>query len=234
MPAAQPDREVGGGVAVEVNAEGDELAEVGGQRCTGNAQGRHRAKAKDEHRVQCNVAYAACDQRDHRGVHPAYGLEHLLEGKVGHVDDGEQEDDGGVEDAHRDQRLLRGEPAQKARHDGDARHGAQQAVQDREGHAVGGGDVRLFAVACTEVECDLRVDANAEADGDGVDEVLHREHQRQGRHGLLADAGDEEAVHDVVQRVHQHRDDVGQGHRDQQREHRSGFHKGIVHFLLPF
>ena len=95
---------------------------------------------------------------------------------------------------------------------------------------MGGGPVGVFVVACAEVERDLGIDADAEADGHCIDKVLDGKHQRKRRHGLLADLGHKEAVHDVVQAVHQHRDDVGQGHGEKQREHRFGFHKSIVHF----
>ena len=227
MLAAQPDRDV----AREVDAEGDELAEVGGQRRTGNAQRRDRAKAEDQDGVEHDVADTARDQRDHGGVHLADGLKELLKGQVRHVDRGEQEHDGRIEHAHRHQPFVRGEAAQESGHDGNADHRTQDAVQQGQRHAVGRGDIRLFAVTRAEVERDLRVDADAKTNGDGIDEVLDRVDQRKGRHGVLANAGDEQAVHNVVQRVDQHRDDVGQGHGEQQREHRPGFHKGIVHFL---
>ena len=138
MLAAQPDRKVGGGIAGEVDAEGDELAEIGGQRRTRDAQCGHRAEAEDQHRVQHDITDAARDQGSHGGLHPANGLKHLLKGKVCHVDDGEQEDDGGVEHTHRDEGLVGGEAAQEARHDGNADQGAEQTVQHRKRHAVRG------------------------------------------------------------------------------------------------
>ena len=107
-------------------------------------------------------------------------------------------------------------------------------MEHREGHAVGGGGVRSVVVACAPVEGDKGVDAYAEADGNGVHEVLDGEHEGEGRHGLLVDLGHEEAVHDVVQRVHQHGDDVGQSHRHQQREHRLRLHKSIIHGVKSF
>ena len=94
---------------------------------------------------------------------------------------------------------------------------------------MGGGCIGLVMVACAPVEGDKGVDAHAEADGDSVHEVLDGEHEREGRHGLLIDLGHEKAVHDVVQRVHQHGDDVGQGHGHEEREDGLCLHKGIVH-----
>ena len=60
---------------------------------------------------------------------------------------------------------------------------------------MGGGGVSLGVLARAAVQGNEGIDAHAEADGNGVDQVLHRKHQRQRRHGLLADAGHEKAVH---------------------------------------
>ena len=74
-----------------------------------------------------------------------------------------------------------------------------------------------------------RVDADAKADGDGGKQVLDGEDEGERRHGVLADLRHKQAVYDIIKGVDQHRDDVGQGHGDQQREDRPLFHKGIVH-----
>ena len=74
-----------------------------------------------------------------------------------------------------------------------------------------------------------RVDADAKADGDGGKQVLDGEDEGECRHGVLADLRHKQAVYDVIKGVDQHRDDVGQGHGDQQREDRPLFHKGVVH-----
>ena len=42
---------------------------------------------------------------------------------------------------------------------------AQHTVQQGEHHAMGGGPVGVFVVACAEVERDLGIDADAKADG---------------------------------------------------------------------
>ena len=228
--AGEADGDFGGAVDIEVDYKGNGLPDAGGKGRTGNAQGGHRPKAEDEDRVEGDVGHAAGDQRHHGNIHPAHGLEDLLKGEVCHVDQREQEHDGGVGHAHVHQSGIGSEAAQEAGHDGNAEDHAQYAVQQGKHHAVGGGSVGVFVVACAEVERDLGIDADAEADGHCIDKVLDGKHQRKRRHGLLADLGHKEAVHDVVQAVYQHRDDVGQGHGEQQREHRSGFHKSIVHF----
>ena len=107
-------------------------------RRTRDAQCGYWAEAEDQHRVQHDITDAARDQGSHGGLHPANGLKHLLKGKVCHIDDGEQEDDGSVEHTHRDEGFVGGEAAQEARHDGNADQGAEQTVQHRKRHAVRG------------------------------------------------------------------------------------------------
>ena len=227
--AAQTDGQLGAGVDEQVDAQTQQLTDAGGEGCARNAQRRHRAQAEDEDGVQDDVAHAAEDQRHHSHLHAAHGLEHLLKGQRRHVDGGKQEDDGGVGDAGCDQVFIAGEPAQKAGHDGNADKGDEDAVHQAQRHAVGGGGLGFFVVARAKVQRDHGIDADAKADGNGVGKVLDGEHQRQGRHGVFADAGHKQAVHDVVQAVHQHGDDVGQRHGHQQRQHRFFFHKGFVH-----
>ena len=55
--------------------------------------------------------------------------------------------------------------------------------------AVGGGGIGTAAVPRAGIQRDQGVDADAEANGNGVDHVLHRVHQRKRRHGLLTDLG---------------------------------------------
>ena len=227
--AAQPHRQFGAQVDEQVHAQAQQLADAGGQRCTGNAHGGHRAQAEDQDGVQQDVAHAAEHQRHHGHLHAAHSLEHLFKGQRGHIDGGKQEHDGGVGDAGGHKALVGGEPAQKARHDCNAHHRDDHAVQQAEHHAVGGGDLGLFAVARTQVQGDHGVDADTKADGDGVGKVLDGVYQREGGHGVLADLRHKQAVHDVVQGVDQHGDHVGQRHGQQQRQHGAFFHKGIVH-----
>ena len=209
---AQPDRDRADEVDDQIEDDGDHLADAGSQRRTGNAHSGERADAENQQRVQNDVADRAAHQADHGNVHPAHSLKDLLERHGGHDDDGEHEGNAGVGHAHGDDGLVAGEGAQEPRHDGGADDGNHDAVDQRKHHAVGGGHVGLFFVACAEMQRDQRGSADAEADGNRVDEVLHRVDEGQRRHGLLTDAGDKEAVHDVVQCIDQHRDDHGQGH----------------------
>ena len=126
-------------------------------------------------------------------------------------------------------KKIKETPAQKARHDDNADNGDENAVHQAQRHTVGGGSLGLFVVARAKVQCDHGIDADTEADGDGVGKILDREHQRQRSHGVFADAGHKQAVYNVVQTVHQHGNNIGQRHGYQQRQHRFFFHKGLVH-----
>ena len=102
-------------------------------------------------------------------------------------------------------------------------------MDNRKRQPLRGRAVRPLQFICAQVIGDHGVYADAKADGDGVDEVLDGIHQRQRGHGVLADAGDEVAVHDVVKRVDQHGNHHGQRHGNQQREYGPFLHKTIVH-----
>ena len=71
--------------------------------------------------------------------------------------------------------------------------------------------------------------ADAKADADGIDEVLHGKDQGHSRHGLFTDHGDEQAVDDIIERIDDHRHDGRQGHRSDERQNRPFFHKRFVH-----
>ena len=72
------------------------MADTGGQRRACNAHGRERPDAKDEQRVQDNVAHTAHDEGYHGHFHPAHGLEDLLKSQGGHVDRGKAKHDVGI------------------------------------------------------------------------------------------------------------------------------------------
>ena len=231
--AAHPHRELSAGVDEKVNAQTEQLTDAGSQRCARNAHGGHRAKAEDEDGVEDDIAHTAEDQCSHGHLHAAHRLKHLFKGQCSHIDGSKQEHDGGVGDAGGDQAFVPGEPAQKARHNGNADDRDENAVQKAQSHAVGGGGLGFLTVACAEMQRDHGVDADAKADGNGVGKILDGEHQRQGGHGILTDARHKQAVHNVVQAVHQHGNDIGQRHGHQQRQHRFFFHKSLVHNTTP-
>ena len=82
----------------------------------------------------------------------------------------------------------------------------------REEHAVRRDMVGALTFASAERAAHQRVHAHGRTGGKADHQVLRRERERDGGQCLLADTGDEDAVDDVIQRLHQHRDDDGQGH----------------------
>ena len=84
-------------------------------------------------------------------------------------------------------------------------------------------------LAGAEADGNNGIEADAKADADGIDEVLHGKDQGHSRHGLFTDHGDEQAVDDIIERIDDHRHDGRQGHRSDERQNRPFFHKRFVH-----
>ena len=74
----------------------------------------------------------------------------------------------------------------------------------------------LFLVFCTEAAGDHRVDADGGAGGECHHDVLHRKCQRYGGERRFTQAGDIDAVDDVVKRLHEHGCRHWQCHADEQ------------------
>ena len=68
------------------------------------------------------------------------------------------------------------------------------------------------------------VDTDTHAHGKANLHILHREGQGQGRHGTLRHLGHIHAIHNVVQRLHQHRNNHWKRHVDQQLPHGHNAH----------
>ena len=225
---AQLDRNGLDPVHHQIHHQREHLPRAGGQGRAPNAQLWAGPQPEDEHRVQHQVGQRTAQHGRHGRTHAAHGLKLLFKGQPRHDHRRKGKGCRGVLHAHGHHRLVFGEQAQKGRHGRNAHRQNDHAVQQRKHHAVGGGGVGLGVLTRAAVQGNEGVDAHAEADGDGVDQVLHRKHQRQRRHGLLADAGHEKAVHNVIKGVYHHGNHHGQRHGHKQREYRPLFHKLIV------
>ena len=93
-------------------------------------------------------------------------------------------------------------------------------AHQRKEHAVFGHAVGPLAVARAQSARQKRVDADRRARGQADHQVLRRKAEGHRRERLLADHADKDAVHDVVKRLHQHRDH--QRHRHVQYEFSDG------------
>ena len=218
----------------QVDPQREALADAGGQGGPGHPQLGEGAQAEDQQRVQDDVGHAPAQQAHHGGLHPAHRLKNLLKAQPQDDDEGEGKSHLPVLHPQGQNGLRLGEPPQKGGQHPDAPGGEDHPVDHCEGHPLAGCPAGLFPLPRPQVEGDHRVDANAEAHPHGGDEVLHRVDQGQGGHGVLADLGHEEAVHDVVQGVDQHGQHHGQGHGQHQGEDGAFLHKTLVHgrFLL--
>ena len=211
------------------------LSDAGGQRRAAHPHLRERADAEDEQRIEHDIRHAAGHHRQHGDFHAAHRLIDLLERQLRHQRRREQERHIGIFYAERHHVLRIREQPQKPRHDGDAHCRTHDAVQHRTHHAAHSRRIGLVTLTRAEVVRNDRVDTHTEADSQRVYQILHREHQRQRRDGILAQLCHEQAVDDVVQRVDQHRQHHRQRHRQQQRQHGLFPHKSFVQVsFLPF
>ena len=196
--------------AVEIDGQDacENLAQHGGQRCACNAHIKH----KDEDGVEDDVENSTQALGNH-GIDGAAGggkqtlQHHLAEQAKGHAAHDHQViaailDDilvcglGGKEDAGTEQ------TEQQEKHIAAGRN--EYAVQ---GHLIG-----TLVVLCAQRTGNQRVHTHGAAGGEADHQVLGREGQGNCVEGFLADHADEDAVHDVVQRLHQHGNNDGQRH----------------------
>ena len=140
---------------------------------------------------------------------PPGGLEQPLKAELAENADGQPQADAGVVRAvvHNglDVRLGQeeGPGQQNAAHAED--HGADQEDKD----AGVGGLVRQVLLLLPQGAGEQGVHANARAAAHGNHQVLEGEGQGDGVQRVLADLGDEDAVHDVVEGLDQHGDHHG-------------------------
>ena len=94
----------------------------------------------------------------------------------------------------------------------------------------------MVPVSLTQGLTQKAVHTHRHTDGAADEQILHREIQRQSRYGTLRNLGHIDAVHHIVNRLHQHGQDEGQGHSKQQPSRRPGSHFVLIQlgFFLFF
>ena len=55
-----------------------------------------------------------------------------------------------------------------------------------------------FFIAGTQTDCNLRADTDTESNCYCILKILHSKNKRQRGHGIFADLGNKETVHDIV------------------------------------
>lgn len=209
------DTDIGIVLLIEDNTKhcGDQLTDDGSIGSAPDAHGRAAEEAEDHDGIEDDIDDGADALNEHGDEGLAGALQHPLGGDLHKDADGADADDGKILGAvFRDDggnTLLHGEvelraenPKQREYHGG--ADGKQQAdISD----FLGG-----LAVFLAQSAGKQGIHTHAGAGGKGDHEVLNGEGQRNGGEGILADAGDEDAIDDIIKGLDEHGDDERQGH----------------------
>ena len=216
------------GVLAEVEIEGDpcaaELADDGGQSCTGGAGQSLAAVAKDEDGVKDDVDDGTHQLADHAQGGAAGGGQQFLVHHLHEHAQAEHAADGQVADALLGDVGIGGLGVEVGAHNGQAQHQKDQVAAQCQEQAVLGGLVGAVLVLFAQALGEQGVDTHAGADAHGEHHVLQRKGQRDGGQSVLTDTGDKDRVHHVVQCLHQHGDHHRDAELDQQRVDIHGAH----------
>ena len=199
-------------IKVQRHARAAELADDGGHGCAGGAGKGFTAVAEDEDGVQHDVDDGTDELAAHAQVGAARCGQQLFAHGLHKQAKAEHRADGQVADALLDDLRIVGLCIEVGLHAGQANDKKYRKAAKGEEDAVFGGLVGAVLVLFAEALGQQRVDADTGADADRDHDVLQGKGQRNGGQGALADVGHEDGVHDVVQRLYQHRDH----HRDAQ------------------
>ena len=113
----------------------------------------------------------------------------------------------------------------------------EENADQRENHEVAQGQedagvgslVRHVLLLFTQRAGKQGIDAHGGAAAKGDHQVLKRKCEGHGIQGILTELGHENAVHNVVQRLHQHGDHHGNGHACQQPADRQNAHLVLLY-----
>ena len=198
LPMVEPDRQ----------RKAAELADDGGYR---RARYAH-FQPEDKNGVENDVD----DSAQPLGVHTQQGAAGTLQQPLVHdLAEHAQRADGDdpqIVVAHLDDVFHLRLGAEKQVGAGQTQQGGDHKAHHRQKDTVVGHPVSPLPQPRAQCAAHQGVDAHRRTGGKADHQVLRRERQRHGGQRLLADAADEPAVHDVVQRLHQHGRDDGQGH----------------------
>ena len=193
----------------------------------GNAHLWEAEQAKNEDRIEDDVRDRADQLRDHGIDRAASRLQKALKRDLAEHAERAQHTDVQI----RDTVLNDGRDVRLRTHIGaDAEQAAnehEQIAQQRQQQTVDRNLIDALGVFLPQRARQQRIDADAKADGNGNDDVLQRERHGHGRECILTDARDKNAVHDIIQRLHEH----GDHHRDRHGQQELIFRHG-AHFIF--
>ena len=191
----------------------NKLPDDGGVGGTPHAHGGQSQQAEDQDGVKDDIE----DGADPLDIHGDEGLASALKHPLGgdfhkdadrtDADDGEIlgavfRNDGGNALLHREKQPGTEQPEQRKHH----------AAADSQQQPDIGDGLGALAVFFAQTAGKQGVHAYAGAGGKGDHEVLDGEDKRNGGEGVFADAGDKDAVYNIIQCLNEHGDDERQRH----------------------
>ena len=195
---------------------GDRLSDHGRERRAGNAHRRTAEIPEDHDRVKDDIDDGARQLRSHALHGPPGRLQEPLKHHLEHQARGEPVHDPKVDLPHRgDLRVARLRADKRAgNEDPDQRKQHKIAEGQQQRHV--GGLVRSLEFPFAERSREQGVHADAGTGTDRDHQVLQGKCERDGGQRIFRKLRDENAVHNVVECLHQHRDHHRQRHRDDQ------------------
>ena len=203
-------------VKEEAERRADGLADHGGDGGAGRAHRGQAQPAEDEHRVEHDVRDGAGHLRPHAEPRQARGLQKALNADLEIQKDRADRDDLQIAVAEGADLGVGGLGVDKGLGGEQAEYGHQRPAAQRERHGVSSDAARTLAVAAAQGARGQRADADAGAGAESDHDILRREGQRQRRQAVFRHPGHIDAVHHVVQRLHQHRQHHRHGQAQQQ------------------
>ena len=203
-------------VEPQIQPEAHALAQHSGNGGAGRAHGGQAEHTEDHDGVQNDVGDGAGHLAQHAVKGIAGGHQDLFQHQGDELGLAEHTDDEQVAGAVGDDFGVIGLRCVVEMAGHQAEHHKHQHADHVQEQTVGGGPVGLHVVLFAQGFAQQGVYAHAGAHAHGDHQGLDGEGHAHGGEGVLTHAGDEDAVHNVVKRLHQHAGHHGQRHTDQQ------------------
>ena len=197
-----------------------------------DAHGRASEQSKNHDRIHDDIDHRAGQLRYHAVHRQSSGLQQPLKGdlKIRPRRDGHHNPQ--ILAAVLQNFRVTGLRRDKGPDHREPEHQCHQCAQNRKENAVVSRLVRPVKPLFSERARQKRIDTDACARRHGDDQILHRKRQRDRRQRPLRKFCDEDGVHDVIQRLHEHGYHHRHRHIDDQLFHRHDAHLIFFAFLV--
>ena len=186
------------------NDSADTLTEHRGPRSAGDTQFGKAKQTEDQNGVKHNVDDGAGELGNHRVDRAASRLKEALKCDLNEDAERANETDAQIDRAKLDDLLNVGLRAHVRLHAENADEQDQKEADGLQNQPLYGDLIGALRIFLTECAGEQRIDADAEADRNRDHHILQRKCHGDGGQRVFTDARDKDAVHDVVQRLHQH------------------------------